>query len=130
MEATERHQRPPISDGACILTPQVTNPAEWAIAAIVGGTEVDAGTSAKTREAGERATAEQRASAEISTAEGHLNLDPRQEPSEPGLRAEAAPLKRQPEAARAACQVGAEDKLPQVSPPLSHSPNKKPVCEE
>ena len=37
---TESHQRPPISDGAGIPTPQVTNPAEWAIAAIVGGRKV------------------------------------------------------------------------------------------
>ena len=33
-------QRPPISDGAGFPTPQVTNPAEWAIAAIVGGRKV------------------------------------------------------------------------------------------
>ena len=57
-EATESHQRPPISDGAGIPTPQVTNPAEWAIAAIVGGTEVDARTLAKTRAAEERGTPE------------------------------------------------------------------------
>ena len=59
-EATESHQRPPISDGAGIPTPQVTNPAEWVIAAIVGGTKVDPRTLAKTRAAEERGTPEQR----------------------------------------------------------------------
>lgn len=39
-------------------------------------------------------------------------------------RAEAAPLKRQLEAARAAPQVGAKNKVSQVSSLLSHSPNK------
>ena len=55
---------------------------------------------------------------------------PLPEPSEPALQAEAAPPRRQPEAARAAPRVGNKGKLAQVSPLLSSTPNQKPVCDE
>ena len=51
-------------------------------------------------------------------------------PSKPGPQEEAAPPRRQPEAARAARQDGAKDKLPQASPLLSSTPNQKPVCDK